>query len=99
MKGVITCRTNNDNPVVQTADGYVELVKYNMVDYLDRPVDEHLVVGSRLAIMINMRFSVCRNEIEMIKQDLTLLKNENNVCLSHLMRMMKYWAIGQLFIK
>lgn len=49
--------------------------------------------------MINMRFSVCGIEIEMIKQDLTLLKRKIMFCLSHLMRMMKYWAVGQLFIK
>jgi methionyl-tRNA formyltransferase len=77
-KGVIgrVVNFNNDNPVVQTADGYVELVKYNMVDYLDRPVDEHLVVGSRLGYYDQYEIFRLRNEIEMIKQDLTLLKNE-----------------------
>ncbi len=77
-KGVIgrVVNFNNDNPVVQTADGYVELVKYNMVDYLDRPVDEHLVVGSRLGYYDQHEIFRLRNEIEMIKQDLTLLKNE-----------------------
>lgn len=77
-KGVIgrVVNFNNDNPVVQTADGYVELVKYNMVDYLDRPVNEHLVVGSRLGYYDQYEIFRLRNEIEMIKQDLTLLKNE-----------------------
>ena len=75
-KVLLVVNFNNDNPVVQTADGYVELVKYNMVDYLDRPVDEHLVVGSRLGYYDQYEIFRLRNEIEMIKQDLTLLKNE-----------------------
>ncbi|WP_165157652.1 formyltransferase family protein [Parabacteroides sp. ZJ-118] len=77
-KGVIgrVVNFNNDNPVVQTVDGYVELVKYDMVDYLDRPVDEHLIIGSRLGYYDQYEIFRLRNEIEMIKQDLALLKDE-----------------------
>lgn len=66
----------NNNPVIQTGDGYLEIVKYNMVDYLDRSVDEHLVIGSRLGYYDQYEIFRLRNEIEMIKQEIALLKNE-----------------------
>lgn len=77
-KGVIgrVVSFNNGNPVVQTAEGYVELVKYNMIDYLNRLVDEHLVVGSRLGYYDQYEIFRLRNEMEMIKQELMSLKNE-----------------------
>ena len=77
-KGVIgrVVDFNNDNPVVQTVDGYVELVKYNMVDYWDRAVDTRLVVGSRLGYYDQYEIFRLRNEIEVIKQELAELKNE-----------------------
>lgn len=56
------------NPVIQTGNGFLEILEYEMYDYQDQKVDKKLVVGSRLGYYDQYEIFKLRNEIKEIKK-------------------------------
>lgn len=56
------------HPVIQTGEGFIELVEYEMLNYQEEEVDIKLVVGSRLGYYDQYEIFKLRNEIKEIKK-------------------------------
>ena len=69
-KGVIgrVVSYKDGNPVVQAGEGYVEIVRYEMLDAEGIVVDLSLVIGSRLGYYDQYEIFKLRNEIKEIKR-------------------------------
>ncbi len=71
---VVACKAGH--PVVQTGEGYVEIVDYEAFDMDDKIVDLKLVVGSRLGYYDQYEIFKLRNEIKRIKQQIETLNGK-----------------------
>ncbi len=61
------------HPVIQTGNGYVELIKYEMFDNSDNSINKELVIGSRLGYYDQYEIFKLRNEIKKIKEHIGIL--------------------------
>lgn len=79
-KGVIgrIVSFENSNPIVQTKDGYLELVSYQVFDYEENLMDKKLNLGNRLGYYDELEIYKLRNEIVLLKKELKTILNKIN---------------------